>query len=126
MNQVRHRRRSIRLQGYDYTQTGAYFVTLCTYKREHLFGHVANDVMVLNDAGITVADCWLAIPDHFPHVELDEFVVMPKHVHGIVVIVDSVSGTPVGGNVGAENFSPLQPSSSPQQNQSTPSSLPII
>ena len=79
-------RRSIRLRGYDYTQQGAYFVTVCTEGRRRLFGAVVNGRMALNDAGRVVAACWRDIPNHFPHVALDEWVVMPDHVHGIIVI----------------------------------------
>jgi putative transposase len=82
-----HHRRSIRLKGYDYTRAGAYFVTICTKDRACLFGDVSDGVMRLNQMGHIVWQCWLAIPDHFPHVLLDEFVVMPNHVHGIIVIM---------------------------------------
>jgi putative transposase len=102
-----HHRRSIRLQGYDYSSVGAYFVTICTHNRECLFGEIVDAGMVVNDGGRMVQTCWGGIPAHFPHVELDEFVVMPNHFHGILVIVDST--------VGAKNFSPLQPQS-PIQN----------
>ena len=74
----RHHRRSIRLRGYDYTQAGAYFVTFCTDQRQLFF-----DVAVLREIA---EDCWLAIPDFTPGVELDEWVVMPNHLHGIVVL----------------------------------------
>jgi REP element-mobilizing transposase RayT len=85
-----HHRRSIRLKGYDYTQPGAYFVTICTYDREALFGQVVDGHMVLNACGEMVMACWREIPDHFPHVALDAFVVMPNHVHGILWIVADV------------------------------------
>lgn len=96
-----HHRRSIRLKGYNYTQTGAYFVTICTRNRECLFGDVLNGQMRLNDAGKMAEQCWRAIPEHFPHVVLDAFVVMPNHVHGILCIHDT--------RVGANNYSPLPP-----------------
>jgi putative transposase len=93
-------RRSIRLQGYDYSQAGAYFITVCTQNREPLFGDIVNGAMHLNDAGKMVQQCWDDVPLHFPQVTLDAFVVMPNHIHGIVVIVgDAV--------VGVKNFSPL-------------------
>ena len=78
-----HQRRSIRLAGYDYSQAGAYFVTICTEGHDCLFGRVVGDTMEWNDAGRAVARCWQEIPAHFPHVALDEFFVMPNHVHGI-------------------------------------------
>lgn len=91
--------RSIRLKGYDYSRRGAYFVTICVHKRACLFGEIVDGEMVLNDAGSVAAKCWHAIPDHFPHVILDTFVVMPNHVHGILFIINA--------SVGAKNFSPL-------------------
>jgi len=90
----RHHRRSVRLRGYDYSQAGAYFVTICTPDRACLFGDVADGVMRLNDAGRVVERCWHEIPIHFPHVELDEFVIMPNHVHGVIVIVGAGSPRP--------------------------------
>ena len=95
----RHRRRSIRLKEWDYTQPGAYFVTICSHTRAPLFGRVVDGDMVLNEYGEIVRACWREIPDHFPHVELDAFVVMPNHIHGIIVIVDHI--------VGATHASPL-------------------
>jgi REP element-mobilizing transposase RayT len=81
-------RRSIRLRGYDYSRAGAYFVTICTLNRECLFGNIENGEMRLNTTGKIVQRCWDEIPFHFSEVELDEFVVMPNHIHGIAVIVD--------------------------------------
>lgn len=85
-----HDRRSIRLKGWDYTSSGLYFVTLCSQNRECMFGDIANGDMLLNDAGRNVKKCWQDIPEHFPHVTLDEFVIMPNHVHGIIFIAHSV------------------------------------
>ncbi|MFZ0612076.1 MAG: hypothetical protein WAM73_07560 [Desulfobacterales bacterium] len=82
------RRRSIRLRGYDYSRAGAYFVTICTRNQECLFGDIADEKMQLNGAGHAAAQCWHVIPDHFPYAELDAFVVMPSHIHGIVVIAN--------------------------------------
>ncbi|PZV17051.1 MAG: transposase [Pseudanabaena sp.] len=81
-----HHRRSIRLQGYDYSQSGAYFVTICTFQRQHLFGEVNDEKMQLNVNGQIVSAIWQQIPRHFPTVELDEFILMPDHLHGIIVI----------------------------------------
>ena len=100
---VQHRR-SIRLQRYDYSCAGAYFVTICTQNRECLFGEMVDEAMRLNAAGKVVEECWQGIPTHFPHVELDEFVVMPNHVHGILVIGDPV----IAAEERAKNFSPLR------------------
>jgi putative transposase len=82
----RHYRRSIRLGGYDYSRAGAYFVTIVTYRRECLFGEVVNGEMGLNEFGIIADECWRAIPEHFPHVEFAAHIVMPNHVHGIIVV----------------------------------------
>jgi putative transposase len=82
----KHHRRSVRLSGYDYSQNGAYFVTVCTNNRKCLFGEIKDGKMYLNDAGKIVCQCWDEIPMHFPHVDRDVFVVMPNHIHGIVVI----------------------------------------
>lgn len=82
-------RKSPRLQGYDYSQSGAYFVTICTHKRQHLFGYIANDIMHHSAAGEIALACWQSIPQHYPDVELDIFVVMPNHVHGIVLLLAS-------------------------------------
>jgi putative transposase len=81
-----HHRRSIRLPGYDYTQAGAYFVTICTNQRQRLFGEIVDGKMHLNLCGQVVVSRWQNIPRHFPCVKLDEFVLMPDHLHGIVVI----------------------------------------
>jgi putative transposase len=82
----KHHRRSIRLKGYDYTRAGAYFITIVTQNRVCLFGAVVEGRMRLNPLGQIVQECWLAIPDHFPHALLDEFVIMPNHLHGIIVL----------------------------------------
>ena len=79
-----HHRRSIRLPGHDYAGGGEYFVTLCVFERRPLFGTVVNGHMALNDTGRAAAECWRAIPDHFPQVALDEWIIMPDHMHGIL------------------------------------------
>jgi putative transposase len=79
-------RKSIRLKNYDYTRSGAYFVTVCVRKRLCLFGHVVDGEMVLNEFGTIVRDEWLKTAEIRDNIELDGFVVMPNHVHGIVLI----------------------------------------
>jgi REP element-mobilizing transposase RayT len=81
-----HRRRSIRLQGYDYSWDGAYFVTVCAQNRVCLFGDVVDGEMRLNDAGKIVRNEWLRTGDIRSNVELDVFVVMPNHFHAIVCL----------------------------------------
>ena len=93
VNRMRPRRRSIRLRGYDYARAGAYCVTICTQGRKCLFGDIVDDVMRLNDAGQVTRDAWDGLPEHYAGVELDAFVVMPNHVHGIVVLSDSTQCT---------------------------------
>ena len=94
-----HHRRSIRLRDYNYTHAGAYFVTICTFERECFFGTVLDGVVLLNDLGQIVANCWDDIPNHFPHVELDAIAIMPNHLHGIIVLTDNVQ--PVSSTFGA-------------------------
>jgi putative transposase len=114
INLDRHHRRSIRLKEYDYAQPGAYFVTICTRDRECLFGHVVNGEIHLNEAGEVAQRCWEGIPNHFPSVELDAFVIMPNHVHGIIVITESgrgeasVLGDTLSRRTGATDASPLR------------------
>ena len=87
-----HHRRSIRSPGYDYSQKGVLFVTACTYQRENLFGEVVAGQMVMNDIGRIVFAAWQGLPLRFPSVTLDEFVVMPNHVHGILIFEGGESG----------------------------------
>ena len=96
----KHHRHSIRLKGYDYSQPGGYFVTIVTSNRQCLFGAVEDGDMILNDGGTFARKCWIEIPNHFPHARLDEFIIMPNHIHGIIFIGDI--------NVGVQNLEPLQ------------------
>ncbi len=84
-----HHRRSIRLQGYDYSQAGAYFVTITTHGRECLFGEIHQGQMTLNQFGKIVQQAWLDLPRHYPHIELGAFGIMPDHVHMVVIFNDS-------------------------------------
>ncbi len=84
----KHHRHSIRLPNYDYSQPGAYFVTVVTYQRILLFGNIVNQEMQLNDFGKIADECWSVIPAHFPNIELGAYVIMPNHVHGIIMIND--------------------------------------
>jgi REP element-mobilizing transposase RayT len=112
----RHHRRSIRLKGYDYRQPGAYFVTICAQGRACLFGEVVDGEMRLNDAGRMVERWWGELNRKFPHIRTDAFVVMPNHIHGIIVM------EPVGadlrvcpdGEWGAHTGAPQQ-AGTPQQ-----------
>ena len=84
----RHHRRSIRLRGWDYRRNGAYFVTLTTHDRVHLFGEIVNRTMAVSDFGRVVSEEWNRTAQLRPYVQLDAFVVMPNHVHGIIWIVN--------------------------------------
>ncbi len=83
-----HHRRIIRLKGYDYAQAGAYFVTVVTWQREMLFGEIVEGEMVLNEMGKIVQKWWHQIPKHFPNIKLGAFVIMPNHIHGIIIITE--------------------------------------
>src|SRR3989338_8854106 len=88
----KHHRRSIRLSGYDYSQAGAYFVTICTQNRQCLFGEIVDGKMRLNEYGWVVAKCWEWLGWQYQHVDLDGWVVMPNHLHGVIMIGDVGTG----------------------------------
>ena len=102
----KHHRRSIRLAGYDYSDPGAYFVTLCTYGRECVFGAVAAGAVRLNDCGLVAREEWLRTGAVRPGVVLDAFVVMPNHIHGIIILTLESQSQPFP--VGAHSCAPLQ------------------
>ena len=79
-------RKSNRLQNFDYSSQNYYFVTVCTQNRSEYFGEILNYDIILSDVGKIVEKFWREIPSHYTHVEIDEFVVMPNHLHGIIVI----------------------------------------
>ena len=92
----KYRIESSRLKGWDYRNPGYYFVTICTGGRKHYFGHIARGDMYLLPIGEIAAQYWHGIPEHHTGIELDEFVVMPNHIHGIIVIrgnVETFHGT---------------------------------
>ncbi|MCL2097486.1 MAG: transposase [Bacteroidales bacterium] len=102
-NPTIHHRRSIRLKNYDYSQSGIYFVTICAHVgayciRPDIFGTIENGEMILNDAGQIAFNEWMKTPDIRSNIQLDAFVVMPNHIHGIIIITDigrGVSHTPI-------------------------------
>jgi putative transposase len=97
------KRKSLRLPGYDYSQAGAYFVTICAQARKSLFGKVLGDEMHMNEYGRTVQGGWRKLPSHYPSIQLDYFTIMPNHVHGIICLVGAgftrpeILSFPVGG-----------------------------
>lgn len=114
--QNKYRNESRRAQWWDYTKNAAYYVTIVTKDREHFFGKIENGEMNLSEIGKIANDLWYEIPQHQPNVKLDEFVVMPNHIHCIVVI-DKPGG---GVNVGMMHASSLHPPTQPpitQKNQ---------
>lgn len=90
INNPRFRRHSIRLPGYDYSASGAYFITICTYQRVCFLGEISDDSSHPSEYGAITRSVWDGIPKHYPNVELDAFVVMPNHIHGIVFLQDAV------------------------------------
>jgi REP element-mobilizing transposase RayT len=83
-----YHRRSIRLYGFDYSSPGLYFVTICTQNRICLLGDFKKGILELNDAGISIKQIWKDLPQRFQHITLDEYVVMPNHIHGIIHIME--------------------------------------
>jgi len=81
-------RKIIRLPNYDYSNSGDYFVTICVKDFKCVFGKIQNRILFLNQLGNIAKKCWLEIPEHFPCVGLDEFIIMPNHLHGIIMIRD--------------------------------------
>lgn len=93
-------RQTIRLKHHDYTSNKSYFITICTHNRSHLFGKINDDVVLLNDIGKMAHQCWLQIPNHFPNATIDNFVIMPNHIHGIIHMHQMT-------NVRANHYSPV-------------------
>ena len=91
-NPLIHHRRSIRLKGYDYSQAGSYFITMCCDNRIHRFGKIENGEMILNEFGFVAYHEWAKLPQRFPNFELDVFQIMPNHMHGIITLVDVHQG----------------------------------
>ena len=113
---ARHRakqRRSIRLPQFDYTQPGAYSVTICTHPHAPLFGQIVDAKVRLNSYGKVVHEYWRQIPNHNPLVQLDAFVVMPNHLHGIVVLAHDPRGRGTACRTPTERFGQPVPGSLP-------------
>ena len=139
-NPATHNRHSIRLPGYDYANPGAYFLTILTHKKEHLFGKVIKGVVQLSPLGEIAQEQWEKIPTHFSNVLLDAFVIMPNHIHGVLVITEGLADTGKGKgkaferyntpNIFRSNALPIQSKSgsnaSPKQLGSQPGSIPAI
>jgi len=89
---TRKNRRPVRLTGFDYTSPAAYFVTLCTHRKERYFGSAGGGSMNLTEAGRIADECWHEIPTHFPGVLVDSFVIMPNHLHGVLFFMNASEG----------------------------------
>jgi putative transposase len=116
-NPNRHHRRSIRLDGYDYRRPGAYFTTICTHEREPVLAEIHSGTIRLSKTGQVVVCCWLALPRFFPNVELDSWVLMPDHIHGVILLFN-------GSNASGADHVIANPS--PRPNGTAPSSVPAI
>jgi putative transposase len=109
-NPDKHHRQSIRLKGYDYTSAGAYFVTLCTFQKHYLFGEIVDGEMALNELGSIIHFEWKWTEVVRPTIDMDMHIVMPNHLHGIVIFGNHVSSTEnvVDGGVGTQSCAPLR------------------
>ncbi len=111
--QNKYRIPSARLQGYDYGKNGAYFITICTQNRVHYFGEIENGKMILNELGKLAEQFWVEIPNQFPFLELGNFVVMPNHIHGVLIIDKTNDGDIVGDTVETRLIASLPPPQTP-------------
>lgn len=102
-NPNKHHRKSIRLKGYDYSQAGLYFITICCQNRANLFGNVINKQMIMNDAGKMIENQWQKLTDRFNNIVLHEYVVMPNHFHGVLQIVGATLVVAQNKNIVAQN-----------------------
>ena len=84
------KRKYIRLQDYDYSNPGYYYITICTHNRKELFGEIKNNQIILNKFGIIIDKIWKEIPNHYSDIELDTYIIMPNHIHGIIKINNPV------------------------------------
>lgn len=114
----KYRVESIRLKNYHYGKPGVYFITIVTHNRQCLFGIIENDKMQLYDGGKIAQLCWLNIPNHFPHAQLDEFVILPNHILGIIILNDIANDQNKMNNVGTQNIVETQKIVSLQQKNS--------
>lgn len=93
----RYRIETTRLNGFDYSKPGSYFITICTKDRKPLFGEIIDEKIRLSETGIIVSECWSDLPNHYRNIILDEFIVMPNHIHGIIFIRNGLDINPKHG-----------------------------
>src|SRR5450759_167870 len=101
--QNKFRVETTRLKNWNYASDGWYFITICTKGRENIFGIIEHGIMLLNQYGRIVEQCWFDLPNHYFNLILDAFVIMPNHLHGIMII-DNTRETIVSGNGGRDGF----------------------
>src|SRR5688500_16841328 len=89
-NPIIHHRRSIRLKGYDYSQAGSYFITMCCQDMKCRFGKIVHDQMFLNEYGLIAHEQWQQLGQRFSNCRIDEFIIMPNHMHGIISLINPV------------------------------------
>jgi REP element-mobilizing transposase RayT len=99
-----HQRHSLRLPGFDYSSVAAYFVTICVDANQCLLGEIENNIMVKNTFGNIVENTWHDLPSHTKNIRLDEFIVMPNHIHGIIFIIENEANL-----INGENFEKIFP-----------------
>jgi putative transposase len=121
-----HHRRSIRLKNYDYTQAGAYFITICIHQRQCRLGQIQQQIMTPTIDGTIVAQIWQRIPQHFANARLDEFVVMPNHIHGILWLGDNPVGAKHSGEKSLVTPRIDSPNASPPPHGTNPGSINAI
>jgi putative transposase len=119
-NPDKHHRQSIRLKGYDYTSPGAYFITICSYQRECLLGEIVDGEMQLNQLGNVVRSHWIKLPTYHSHLQLDAWVVMPNHVHGILILTHNGVGAGLGENISVEPMNLMSKPAPTGQSINTP------
>ncbi len=110
--QNKYRIKSARLQGYDYTRAGLYFITICTGNREHYFGEIVDNEMQLSNMGVLADVLWHEIKNHSNNIELHQFVIMPNHIHGILEIVDGFNGGRDDACIVSTTTTPINPHNS--------------
>jgi putative transposase len=111
-NPAIHHRRSIRLKGYDYSKQGMYFITICCHQRKCWFGKIENETMMLNEYGLIADNEWVDLLQRFPNIDLGEFVIMPNHMHGIIIIKSSDNSSSGSGAIASSSGSGAIASSS--------------
>ncbi len=116
----KYRIQSTRAQWWDYGWNGAYFITICTKNREHFFGEIADGKMILSNAGIIADIFWHEISNHFLFVELGKFVVMPNHIHGILILDKPDEGNGNNDNIETGHVSTTCPVSTTTINRANP------